>query len=199
MKRSTLHLAAAAAAVGLAAFGGPDRATAQSYDFYVGQLQQFGMNWCPQGWASANGALLSIASNTTLYSVIGTTYGGDGRTTFALPDLRDRAPVGMSGTRPIGAAVGQSSVTLTVAELPAHTHDFNADPTPGVGNDPTNSMMGEFPTGASIYAPPSGAPNEPMNLAMAVPAVGSQPGSVQMPVRATSWCIARAWLYPKRP
>lgn len=199
MRRSTLHLAVATAALGLAAFGGPDRATAQTSDFYVGQLQQFGMNWCPRGWASANGALLPIASNTTLFSVIGTTYGGDGRTTFALPDLRDRAPVGMSGTLPIGAAAGQSSVTLTVAELPAHTHDFNGDPTPGVSNDPTNSMMGEFPAGASIYAPPSGTPNEPMNTAMAVPAGGSQPVSVQMPVLATSWCIALSGIYPQRP
>ena len=198
MKNPSLFTAAAAA-LGLAGLGAAAPTRAQTYDVYVGQLQQFGTNWCPQGWAQANGALLPIVSNQALFSVIGVTYGGNGTQTFALPDLRNRAPVSMSGQLPLGAAVGQSSVTLTVSELPTHVHGFNADPTPGISNDPTNSMMGEFPVGLSIYAATDGIPNEPMNPAMAAPAGGSQSTPIQMPVLATNWCIALTGIYPQHP
>jgi len=197
MRGSSLHIAAAAAALGLATFAAHGSARAQ--DFYVGQLQQFGYNWCPEGWHRADGSLLAISANEVLYAVIGTTFGGDGVNTFAVPDLRDRAPVSQSGTLPLGAMVGSSSVTMIQTQLPPHTHGFNADPTPPAGNSPANSMLGVFPVGQPIYAPPAATPNTPMNPRMVQPAGQSQPVSIQMPVLATNWCVALYGVFPQRP
>lgn len=198
MKGSSLRLAAAAAAaLGLAVFGTPGSARAQ--DFYVGQLQQFGYNWCPENWHRADGSLQSISANQALYAVIGTTFGGDGVNTFALPDLRDRAPVSQSNTLPLGAMVGTASVTLLQLQLPSHTHGFNADPTPPAGNSPANSMLGVFPTGQPIYAAPAATPNTPMNTGMVQPAGQSQPVPIQMPVLATNWCVALYGVFPQHP
>jgi len=188
-----------AAVVSVAALGVHSEARAQTSDFYVGQLQQFGADWCPKDWAPANGQLISIAQNSTLFSLLGVTYGGDGRVTFALPDLRGRAPVHQSDSLPIGAPVGQSSTTLTLAELPTHGHGFFADPTGPVSNSPADSMMGAFPPSLAIYGPSSETPNTPMNPGMAAPAGGSQPVSTQSPILATTWCIAMTGVYPSRP
>lgn len=197
MKGSSLRIAAAAAALGLATFAAHGSARAQ--DFYVGQLQQFGYNWCPEGWHRADGSLLSISANQTLYAVIGTTFGGDGVQTFALPNLRDRAPVSQSSTLPLGAMVGTTSTTLFQAQLPSHTHGFNADPTPPAGNSPANSMLGVFAAGQPIYAPPAATPNTPMNLGMVQLAGQSQPVPIQMPVLATNWCVALYGVFPQHP
>jgi microcystin-dependent protein len=188
---------AAAAVLGFAALGGQGEARAQ--DFYIGQLQQFGINWCPKYWAPANGQLMSIAQNQALFSLLGITYGGDGITTFALPDLRERAPAGMSQSAPLGTAYGQTWTTLTVGQLAAHLHTFNGDPTSGVSNSPANSMMGDYPLGQSIYAG-AGAPlDAPMNPAMISMTGGSQPVLTLSPILATNWCIALSGVYPSRP
>lgn len=197
MTRFKNHLIAAV--VGVAAFGAHAEARAQTLEFYVGQLEQFGTNWCPKDWAPANGQLISIAQNQVLFSLIGTTYGGDGRVTFALPDLRGRAPVHNSDSLPIGAPVGQSSTTLTVAELPTHGHGFFADPTGPVSNSPADSMMGAFPTSLAIYGTSSETPNTPMHPGMAGLAGGNQPVPTQSPILATNWCIAMTGVYPSRP
>ncbi len=198
MKGQSLRIAAVAAtALGFAVFGTHGSARAQ--DFYVGQLQQFGYNWCPEGWQRADGTLLSISANQALYAVIGKTFGGDGVQTFAVPDLRDRAPVSQSSTLPLGAAVGTPSITLLQTQLPSHTHGFNADPTPPVGNAPANAMLGLFPAGQSIYAAPAATPNTPMNPGMVQPAGQSQPVPIQMPVLATNWCVALQGVFPQRP
>ncbi len=199
MKGSRTQLAAAAAALGLAALGVPGSTHAQTDGFYIGQLEQFGTNWCPEGWHRADGSLLSIAANSTLFSVIGTTFGGDGVNTFAVPDLRDRAAIGQSNTLPIGAAVGTSTTTMFLTQLPMHTHGFNADPTAPVGNSPADSMMGLFPTSRPIYAPSSASPNTPMNVHMVQPTGQSQAVPIQMPVLATNWCMAMFGIYPPRP
>ena len=196
MTRTASYLAGAI--LGLAALTAQSDARAQTSDFFLGQLQQFGTNWCPQGWARADGRLIAIAQNQALFSLIGTQFGGDGRTTFALPDLRDRAPVGMSNTLPLAAATGASQRTLQVSQLPMHEHDFHADPTGPVSNSPADSMMGLFPAGASIYAGPAASPNMPMNPGMVATAGGSMPVSTQMPVLATNWCIAMSGVYPSR-
>lgn len=190
---------AIAAVLGLAALGAHAEARAQTLDFYVGQLQQFGTNWCPENWAPANGQLMSIAQNQVLFALLGNTYGGDGRNTFALPDLRDRAPVHYSGSLPLGARAGQSSTTLSVAELPSHDHGFFADPTGPVSNSPADSMMGLFPVTQPIYGTSSEVPNTPMNAGMAAPTGGGLPVSTQSPVLATSWCIALTGIFPSRP
>jgi microcystin-dependent protein len=197
MRGSSLHIAAAAAALGLATFAAHGSARAQ--DFYVGQLQQFGYDWCPDGWQRADGSLLSISANQALYAVIGTTFGGNGVQTFAVPDLRDRAPVSQSNTLPLGAQVGTANVTLLQTQLPSHTHGFNADPTPPAGNSPANAMLGVFPAAQSIYAAPAATPNTPMNPRMVQPAGQSQPVPIQMPVLATNWCVALSGVFPQRP
>ncbi len=111
----------------------PTQANAQSEPF-IGQVGVFGFNFCPRGWAPANGQLLSIAQNTALFSLYGTNYGGDGRTTFALPDLRGRAVVsngqapGLSNY-PIGSKAGVETVTLNTQQMPTHNHPGNASGT----------------------------------------------------------------------
>lgn len=188
---------AIAAALALAAAAG--QARAQTYDFYVGQLQQFATNWCPQDWARADGSLLSIAQNSPLYSLLGTTFGGDGVVTFGLPDLRERAPIGYSTTNPLGAVIGQSSVTLTVATMPSHSHTFSADPTGPVGPNPSGAMLGLFPSGQTIYAASSATPTVAMRATMLTPVGSNFPMSTQSPVLATNWCIALTGIYPSHP
>lgn len=187
----------AAAVLGFAALGGQGEARAQ--DFYIGQLQQFGTNWCPKYWALANGQTLSIAQNQALFSLIGTTFGGNGVSTFALPDLRERAPAGMTPSAPLGSAYGQTWTTLTVGQLAAHTHAFNGDPTAGASNSPLNSMMGDYPPGQTIYGPPEASPDTPMNPMMISVVGGNQPLMTLSPILATNWCIAISGIYPSRP
>lgn len=197
MNRFTPH--AAAALLGLTVLGVQGEARARADQFSLGQLQQFGASWCPAQWSPADGSLLAIAENTALYSLIGTQFGGDGVTTFALPDLRDRAPTGMSNVSVLGTASGQTAATLTLAQLPMHGHGFNGDPTPPASNSPADSMMGLFPTVQPVYAPTTATPDTPMNAGMAVPAGGSQPLPTQMPALAVNWCIALEGVFPSRP
>ena len=117
---------------------------------YIGEIQQYGANFCPRGWAPTNGQLLSIAQNTALFSIIGTIYGGDGRTTFALPDLRGRIILGMGtapglSTRRLGQKAGLESVTLNINEIPSHQHDysFTVKEGRGVKTDATDSLLAE--------------------------------------------------------
>lgn len=196
MKR-IISRVAAAAVLGFAAFGGQGEARAQ--DFYIGQLQQFGTNWCPKNWALANGQLMSIAQNQALFSLLGVNFGGDGTTTFAFPDLRERAPAGMSPSAPLGTAYGQTWTTLTVGQLAAHFHPFNGDPTPGVSNTPANSMMGDYPLDQTIYAGAEAPLDTPMNPAMVGMTGNSQPVLTLSPILATNWCIALYGIYPSRP
>jgi microcystin-dependent protein len=89
---------------------------------YLGEIQLFACTFAPAGWALCNGQVLSINTNQALFSLLGTTYGGNGSTNFALPDLRGRTPMGSSATHPVGEVTGAESVTLTSSHLPAHTH-----------------------------------------------------------------------------
>jgi len=193
---SLKSLAVAACAAALAATGTP---AAAQVDQYVGSLFQFGMNWCPDGWLPADGRLLSISQYNVLYSLYGTTYGGDGRVTFALPDLRERMPVSFNDNLPIGASVGSSTRTLLHSELPAHNHGFSGDDTGPVGASPNGAMLGMFPTASPVYAAPSSPPITMMNPRMLQPAGASQSVNMQSPVLAVSWCVAMEGVYPPRP
>ena len=121
-------------------------------DPFIGQIMMFGGNFAPRGWAFCNGQLLAISQNTALFSILGTTYGGDGRTTFALPDLRGRTPVsagrgpGLSDHR-LGQRSGQESVTLNQLEIPSHTHLAQAE---------TTTVMSVSSAGATSAAPVTG-------------------------------------------
>jgi microcystin-dependent protein len=120
--------------------------TANAQEPFIGEIKMFGGNFAPRGFAFCDGQLLSISQNTALFAILGTTYGGDGRTTFGLPDLRGRVPVhagtgpGLSSYR-IGQKGGTETTTITVANLPAHSHPYAA---PAVSEDGNTSV----PTGA---------------------------------------------------
>ncbi|MBZ4037608.1 tail fiber protein [Flavobacterium sp. 17A] len=92
---------------------------------YIGEVRIFAGNYAPIGWAICDGSLLNISGNEALYTLLGTTYGGDGQTTFALPDFRGRAGIGFSGTSPLGTKDGSENVVLSISNLPPHTHSGN--------------------------------------------------------------------------
>jgi len=191
---ATVLLAGALSAAGI------NLAAAQ--EMYVGELRQFGFNWCPYGWLQAAGQLLPISQYTPLFALIGTTFGGNGTTNFALPNLSGRAPYGQLANgqgQPFGAVYGQSQVTLTVANLPAHTHQLKGSSAAattyslngGLLSTPTN-------TAAKVYA---GA-GSPADTNMAVGAVGmtgnNVPISTQSPALSVNWCIATTGVFPSR-
>jgi len=122
-------------------------------DPFVGEIRIFGFNFAPRGWAFCDGQLLPISQNTALFSLLGTFYGGDGKSTFALPDMQGNAPVGAGdgpGLSPrfLGETAGSSSVTLLVSEIPLHNHLFNVLSDPGDLKDPS----AHFPKNAAPIA-----------------------------------------------
>ena len=193
-----MGLAAASGAALLCASAHASPAAAQA-DPLLGQVSLFGMNWCPRGWAPANGSLVAISHNSALYSLYGTMYGGDGRNTFALPNLQDRAPVSWSSSNPVGRASGQSSVILTVNQMPTHSHTVLGTTQPTGTNDPTGALLGTFPAGQSIYAPNTATPDVPMHAGIIGATGGNQPVSTQSPILAMTWCVAVTGIFPSRP
>src|ERR1044072_7080771 len=135
-RRLTMRRAAVlAAAAFAAALSNWPSASAQASDMYLGQLMMVGFNFCPRGWTEADGQILAISTNSALFSLYGTTYGGNGQTTFALPDLRGRVPahVGQGpGLAPVtqGQVMGADSTTLTLSQMPMHNHLLMAPTTP---------------------------------------------------------------------
>ena len=170
---------------------------------YIGQIMMFGGNFAPRSWALCNGQLLPISSYTALFSILGTTYGGDGRTTFALPDLQGRVPVHAgngAGLPPVrlGAKGGTPSNILTIAQMPAHNHTAAVGATNPVGRgegttDPTNA----YPAEGGNYATTK-------NVAMAADAVvigqtgSNQPVNNMQPFTSVNYIIALEGLFPPR-
>ncbi len=179
-------------------------------DPFIGEIRMVGFNWAPRGWALCDGQLLSIAQNTALYSLLGTTYGGDGRTTFALPDLRGRVPVhqgqGAGLTpRPIGQRAGQQAVTLIASQMPSHNHQAT-----GVARGSTGTGTVPSPENA-VWAVDGGAgatpyiqsdPNVNMrgnSLQVTVGnAGGNQAHDNMQPFLVVNFVIALQGLYPSR-
>ena len=165
-----------------------------SQPFY-GQIQPFGFNFAPRGWAMCNGQILPIAQNTALFSLLGTTYGGNGQTTFALPDLRSRVPVhfgqgpGLSNYD-LGQQGGGETVTLTAAEMPVHTHGAT-----GSSTFTTKNPGGKVPAPGGAYGTPADTSMDP---AMIQAAGGSQPHANIQPYLAINWCIALEGIFPSR-
>lgn len=166
---------------------------------FIGQILLFGGNFAPRGWALCDGQLLPIAQNSALFSILGTTYGGDGINTFALPDLRGRAPVhmghgpGLSNYR-LGEKTGVESVTLTVAQIPSHSHTAgaNANGNPPTSSDPRNGTL----AGANIYD--SGAPETTLQSGAGGSTGGSQSHTNIQPVLTVNFIIALVGLFPSR-
>src|ERR1700681_1782571 len=107
---------------------------------YVGEIRMFGGNFAPAGWAFCNGALIPISENDTLFNLIGTTYGGDGQTTFALPNLQSRVPVHVGFGFALGQLAGAEQVTLTTAQIPAHSHLPQVSSAGAISRDPAGNL-----------------------------------------------------------
>lgn len=174
-------------------------------DQYIGEIRQVGFNFAPQGWALCDGQLLAIRQNTALFSLLGTNFGGDGRTTFGLPDLQGRVALGMGqapGLSPysIGEAVGSASVTLTVAQLGPHAHDAIADVGRGggVGSQagPAGGAWARPGTGDSPFSPST--PDVAMSPDSTTPAGGSGPHDNLMPFLVVNYVIALVGIFPPR-
>ena len=172
-------------------------------DPFVAEIRIFGFNFAPTGWAMCNGQLLPISQNTALFSLLGTFYGGDGKSTFALPDLQGSAPLhqgqgaGLS-EYVIGQPGGAQFVTLLSSEMPFHNHSLQAagqDPADLGAPDPTRSMARSTP---NHYKQPANTNPQPMALQAVSVTGGSFPNNNMMPYLTLNFCIAMQGIYPPR-
>ena len=175
---------------------------AKAQEGFIGEIRMFAGNFAPKDWAFCQGQLLSISQNTALFSILGTTYGGDGRSTFALPNLSGRVPVGVGQgagltNRQLGEMSGTETVTLTTAQMPAHSHTVNAVTADGNQNLPTNSFPANTKTLDKEYS--TVAPNTTMNPTMIGVSGGSQPFGVMQPSLGMNYIICVNGIYPSRP
>lgn len=172
---------------------------------YMSQIMAFGFNFAPKNWAMCNGQILSIAQNTALFSLLGTTYGGNGTTTFALPNLQSRVPlsfgVHIGENFALGEESGAEQVTITINTLPAHNHVFLGASSTGNAAQPQNgSVLATVVKGSSpgdpFYAPPGSI--QPLNPASVGMTGGNQPHANLQPYLALNWCICQLGIYPSR-
>ncbi len=167
---------------------------------YIGQIQAFGFGFAPRGWAQCNGQLLSIAEYDALFSLLGTTFGGDGQTTFALPDLRGRSivhPGSGPGLSPVqwGQKGGQETVTLTTNQLPSHNHAVSIAVNIGSGEESISTKYIASHTSAFNEAPAQGAFLAGVNQ---LNVGGNQPVNIRNPFLGMNFCIALEGIYPSR-
>jgi microcystin-dependent protein len=180
---------------------------------YLGEIEVFGFGFAPKGWMMCAGQTLSINQNTALFSLLGTTYGGNGTTTFMLPDLRGRIAMGQGNgqglsARTIGQVGGETNHTLLMTETPAHFHTLNAAQNANVSNNlnaPGPTVVLSQTTGrgtggttltVNLYASDNN-PSQPMAPA-AVGTTGGQPHNNMMPSLALNFCIAMVGIFPTR-
>ena len=162
-------------------------------DPFLGEIRMFGGNFAPAGWATCDGQLLSIDQNAALFSLIGTIYGGNGQTTFALPDLRGRLPMHTSTTHALGEKGGEASHTLILPELPAHTHQANGTGASGTTVSPAGAQWA-----GTVGAHYAGSAQVAMAGAAVQPAGGGQPHENRPPFLTLSFVIALTGIYPSR-
>ncbi|MCP3919602.1 MAG: phage tail protein [bacterium] len=166
---------------------------------FIGQIIQFAGNFAPRKWALCDGSLLSISQYQALFSILGTTYGGDGRTTFALPDLRGRFAMhpgsgpGLT-TRHLGEKSGSESETLTVNQLPAHNHHVNCTDQRGSTNFPSGNFMAADPDNPFFH----GTPDKLMNVDTLTTVGGGHAHNNMPPFQAINYLIALEGTYPAR-
>lgn len=164
-------------------------------DFFLGEIRLFAFNRIPNGWMACQGQSMQISQNTALFSLIGTAYGGDGRTTFNLPDLRGVAPLCIGPQYPLGAAGGEAFHALTANEIPMHTHQATGSTKGATVASPEGNTWASL---AKAYAPAASA-----NATMAAEALSiagaSQPHSNMQPYIALSLCISIQGIFPSRP
>lgn len=165
-------------------------------EFYLGEIKIVAFNYAPRGWALCNGQLLSVTQNSALFSLLGTTYGGNGTTNFALPNLQSRIPLGFAGSAPLGMPAGTPTVSLTVAQLPAHTHQLRANNTPGTVTSPNNSYFADCVAPDLDYS--SAGANTVMAPNMLSVQGSSQPAPTVQPYLVLNFVIALTGIYPSR-
>lgn len=186
----------------LLVFGAPKKAEAQ--DFYIGQILTVGYNFCPRNTTEAAGQLLPISQNTALFSLYGTTYGGDGRTTFGLPDLRGRSPIGQGqgpglANRPLGQSGGTQTQTLTPSQIPSHSHNVFASSGPSDFGGPQGKLLGSRAndgTAETIYS--TGPADKVMSPQMIGNTGGSQAFALEDPYLAIRYCVVLFGIFPSR-
>ena len=165
---------------------------------FIGQIMIAAFNFAPRGWAFCNGQLLPIAQNQALFSILGTTYGGNGQTTFALPDLRGRVPM-QSGQGPgltartLGEVSGSEAVTLLQTQMPAHTHLAQASASAPAVGVPTGNAWATGGTAAYAASPNTMMAGEALNNAG-----GGQPHENRAPLLVVNYCIALSGTFPSR-
>lgn len=205
------RFAAIAAALSCVAFA-PQQAAAQSVP-YLSTVQWFGYNFCPRGWEPADGSLRSIAQNTALFSLLGTSYGGNGQTTFALPDLRGRSPLGVGqgpGLSPyvVGELSGNQTAALNPQNLPSHTHTgtlaatLRASSANGDSAAPEGRVLANGRTARIYGAPPANVAMDASSVALqtaTAPQGQGQPFDNQQPYLGMIACIATQGIFPPRP
>lgn len=192
-------LAALAGFVGGAAlFGAARRASASTlaYEPFIGEIAIVAFSFAPRGWALCNGQLLPISSNTALFSLLGVTYGGNGTSTFALPNLQARFPLHVGTGYPLGSTGGEAAHTLTVSEMPSHTHGLVGDASLGTSALPGGLLPARNAAGVPAY----GAGTSP--VAMSGQAVGNtgggQPHNNMPPYLTLNFVIALQGIYPSQ-
>lgn len=167
---------------------------------FLSEIRMFSFIFAPKGWALCNGQFLPINQNQALFSLLGTTYGGNGQTTFALPDLRGRTPFHMGSGFTEGQAAGSEAVTLNIQQLPTHTHSITGN-TAVVGasnNSTVATPTGNFwaNSGKNVFA--TGQPNSAMSPATVTNIGGSQPHNNLSPFLVINFCIALLGAFPSR-
>ncbi|HEX8191156.1 MAG TPA: tail fiber protein [Pyrinomonadaceae bacterium] len=168
-------------------------------DPFVAEIRMFGFNFAPTGWAQCNGQILPISQNTALFSLLGTTYGGDGKSTFALPNLQGSAPMhpgqgfGLS-LYDLGQTGGSEFVTLLQSEMPFHSHGFVGSEEVVNANEPGDNWFG---AGETRYADPAALTQ--LNFQAISIAGGSLPHNNMMPYLVVNFCIALQGVFPARP
>ena len=159
---------------------------------FIGEIRLFSNNYAPRGWAVCEGQLLPINQNQALYALLGNVYGGDGITTFALPDLRGRVPIHVSPSLPLGAKAGEATHTLTVNEMPQHTHQVNGSSNPAGATSPEGNV---WANNKDLYA--SGS-TVVMNQATLSTVGGGQAHNNMQPYLSVHFCIAIQGIFPTR-
>ena len=161
---------------------------------YVGEIRMFGGNFAPAGWMFCEGQLLPISENETLFNLIGTTYGGDGQSTFALPDLRGRVPIHQGNGFILAETGGAEEITLTVNQIPSHTHVPIANSANGTSTDPTTNVWAAQPALLQYSGPGSANVNLPANTLS--PTGGSQPHTNFQPYLCVDFIISLFGIFP---
>ncbi len=161
---------------------------------FLSEIKIVSFNFPPKGWAFCNGQLLPINQNQALFSLLGTTYGGNGQTNFALPNLRGHVPIHTGNGHTLGETAGSQSVTLNIPQLPTHIHFLQATNTPGTLDTPGNNVLGA----ASIQGYGSPSALTPMNPGTVSSVGGSQPHNNMMPYLVLNFIIALQGIFPSR-